>query len=212
MSDKYLNEARGICARHGVDELGACRVATLDHEETATAIRKILPDAKTILVLLKRIPQGMIGQAYDLPYQQAALATFEALGAASAEIVGCLMRHGVGAAWPGRQKTPHQKRIAVRAGLGSIGVSALFVSSRHGIDVHLETVVVGHDIDISADEPARFACNRCGRCMAACPAGAILDKSVDREKCMAYRRTSIPPFEGRRYCGLCMKACPQRLL
>jgi Pyruvate/2-oxoacid:ferredoxin oxidoreductase delta subunit len=210
MTDDIIDELREVCSRHSISEMASCSIRSLKHEETVSRLRDILPDVQTILLLLKRIPDGMIECAHDLLYQKAALQTFDDLSAASEEMVSCLRRHGVTALWPGRQKTPHQKHIAVRAGVGSIGDCRLLISSRHGIDVHLESVIVAEEIRIPSMDRIQFKCDACGLCFAACPVRAIEPGKIDRDRCVEYRRTKVVPYRERKYCGLCMKACPQR--
>lgn len=210
MTDDIINQLREVCSRHGIAEIASCSIKSLEHEETAAGLRDILPDVQAILLLLKRIPDGMIDRAHDLSYQKMAQQTFDDLSAASEEMVSCFRRHGVKALWPGRQKTPHQKHIAVRAGVGSIGDCRLLISSRHGIDVHLESVLVAEEITIPTTDRIQFKCNACGLCFVACPVRAIEPGKIDRDRCVEYRRASVVPYKERKYCGLCMKACPQR--
>jgi epoxyqueuosine reductase QueG len=210
MQDEIITQLREICSRHGVDELASCSVESLTHEETVARIQEILSGAQSILVLLKKIPDGMINHAHEVQYQHAAIQTFDDLCAAAEEMVSCLQRQGIPVAWPGRQKTPHQKQIAVRAGLGAIGDCKLLISFRHGIDVHLETVLVGEDIKLPATGDIRFKCDSCGLCVTACPAKAIAPGAVNRDKCIGYRRANVTKYKERQYCGICMKVCPQR--
>ena len=210
MPNETIVQLRDICSRHGVDELASCRVDSLAHEETRTGVREILPGAQTVLVLLKKVSDGMITHAHGPQYQEAASRTFEVLRAASEEMVICLRERDVAAVWPGSQVTPHQKYIAARAGLGSIGNCTLLISARHGVDVHLESIVVGEDIGVPLSDAVRFECTSCGSCLAACPVDAIRPGVVNRELCVEYRRTQVARHKGHTYCGLCMKACPQR--
>lgn len=210
VKDDLRQELFDICVQHHIVEMAACGIETLTHAETVSRLQALLPGIRTILILVKAIPDEMIERAHDLQYQTVALQTFDDLCAASQAMVSCLDRHGIKAFWPGRQKTPHQKHIAAHAGVGSLGDCTLLISARHGIDVHLESVLVGEVIRIPSSEMVRFRCDACGLCIRACPAAAIEPGHVDRDRCMEYRRARVVGHKGRNYCGLCMKVCPQR--
>lgn len=162
-------------------------------------------------MLVKQIEGSAIDHAHEIEYQKAALHTFESLYAASDAIVAHCISRGVAACWPGRQKTPYQKDIAVAAGLGSKCISGLFISGQLGIDVHLETVLIAYPLKTPwPTRTAVFSWDSCGLCVSACPAGVLDGKTVLSERCSIYRKSHVEPYEGHTYCGLCMKACPQR--
>jgi len=200
------------CVRYSIDEIGSCRVDMLTDQVALQRIHDLLPGAKTVIVMLKKIPDGMIGHAHDSRYQEAATQTFDDLCKASEEIALCLRLSGIAAVWPGIEETPHQKEIAVRAGLGSIGDAKLFISSRFGIDVHLESLIAAENIEFPRKGTIDFRCDNCGLCVDVCPVSAIGPDGVDRNRCLQYRRTEVQEYNGMRtrFCGLCMKICPQR--
>ena len=210
MMNGLRDQLQEICERHSIDDIADCTVDSLEHKEITGGILEILPSAKSIIVLLKRIPKGMIKFAHDALYQEAASHAYDSLCATCEEIVTSLEHRNIPVKWAGLQKTPHQKYIAVKAGLGFIGDSKLLISSRYGVDVHLETVIVGENLRIPLKHTEHFRCNACGLCIEACPAEAIGLEGVDRERCLQYRRTKVEPNKGKNYCGLCMKICPQK--
>ena len=67
---------------------------------------------------------------------------------------------------------PH-KTAAVRAGLGWIGRSALFVSPQFGPRVRLCTVLTDCPLPGAKTESSVSRCKTCNRCVKACPARAI---------------------------------------
>ena len=207
-----LDAIREICVRYSIDEIGSCRVDLLTDREALQKMHNLLPGAKTVIVVLKKIPDGMIEHAHDPRYQEAAKRTFDDLCKASEEIALGLRRSGMAAVWPGLEETPHQKEMAVRAGLGSIGDAKLFVSSRFGIDVHLESLIADESIEFPKSEIINFSCDHCGLCIDVCPVNAIGPEGVNRSRCLQYRRAEVPEYNGMntRFCGLCMKVCPQR--
>jgi ferredoxin len=170
-----------------------------------------MPGVSTVLVVLKRVVDNGIERAHDTLYQKAALHTCDVLCAACEAIISHSTAFGLRAFWPGRQKTPFQKDLAIAAGLGSRSVSGLFISHQQGIDVHLETVLLGFELQINQkNKQPVYVCDACGLCLDACPAGALEGNVVYPDHCRDYRKNRVKPYQGKTYCGLCMQACPQR--
>ncbi len=113
---------------------------------------------------------------------------------------------------------PH-KTVALHAGLGWIGKSALFVTDRYGSAVRLTSVLTDAPLNCgeSMIEP------KCGGCMAcanACPAGAISGElwSTDKDRedffhamdCRLKAREIAARELGKRVtlCGKCIEVCP----
>lgn len=98
------------------------------------------------------------------------------------------------------------KAIAVQAGLGWIGKSALFINPEHHARLRLVTVLT--DMPLETGVPAKRSCGICQLCINACPAGAISDQGYDKPKCIAkLREFSHLPGIGQYICGVCVKVC-----
>lgn len=98
------------------------------------------------------------------------------------------------------------KALAVQAGLGWIGRSALFIHPVHRARMRLVSVLT--DLPLEPGSPGKGECGACRRCIAACPAGAITEQGYDKPKCIAKlhefsRRSGINQY----ICGVCVKAC-----
>lgn len=110
---------------------------------------------------------------------------------------------------------PH-KTAAVRAGMGGIGMNNLFIDAKGGIGVRLATVLTDLPLDVSEKRAPSF-CVGCGKCVSACPAGALKgvvwregltrEDLFDPKKCSDHMKTYKDIGRGA-VCGLCMKACP----
>lgn len=112
---------------------------------------------------------------------------------------------------------PH-KTGALRAGLGYIGKSALFISDEYGPRVRLGTVFTDMPLDaknnIRSDE-----CGECRICAKMCPAMAISgepycegdprDKIFDAQACSEYMKRKFQHIGRGAVCGICMKNCPK---
>ncbi len=109
------------------------------------------------------------------------------------------------------------KEAAVRAGLGTIGKSALFLSDKFGPRVRLATVLT--DLDLSAGfRPVskQNPCENCNACLLACPAMAISGKSyeeakdniIDRAACSSHMKEAYQKIGRGAVCGICVSVCP----
>ncbi len=100
------------------------------------------------------------------------------------------------------------KAVAVQAGLGWIGRSALFLHPVHRGRLRLVTVLT--DLPLVAGAPLEKAdhCGSCELCIAACPAGAITIAGYDKQKCADKLKefTKLPGI-GQSICGVCVKVC-----
>jgi len=112
--------------------------------------------------------------------------------------------------------------LAVRAGLGELGRNAMLVTRQHGPCVRISKVFT--DMPLAADERITFGvtrfCDECGRCVDACPPGAIdvnwmpFDDAgdsgrmpsasfwVDGEKCRGFWKSNGTS------CATCIAVCP----
>jgi epoxyqueuosine reductase len=113
-----------------------------------------------------------------------------------------------------------ERALAVRAGLGIIGKNRMLINPRLGPQIFLGEIVTNLELD--PDKPLKDSCPDCGKCVAACPTGALKsDGSFDATKCISYltieSNTDIPadlaPKIGNHLfgCGECLLACPYQL-
>lgn len=100
------------------------------------------------------------------------------------------------------------RAVAVQAGLGWIGKSAMFVHPEHRARLRLTTVLT--DMPLEPGEKRQdLSCGTCRACIEDCPAGAITEEGYDRNKCAEkLREFSRMPGIGQSICGVCVKACP----
>ncbi len=110
-----------------------------------------------------------------------------------------------------------ERALAVRAGLGVIGKNRMLVNPRIGPQILLGEIVT--NIELDPDTSLKDSCPDCGKCVAACPTGALKqDGSFDATKCISYltieANTDVPaelsPKIGNHLfgCAECLLACP----
>lgn len=110
------------------------------------------------------------------------------------------------------------KTAAVRAGLGWIGKSALFVSPEFGPRVRLATVLTDAPLPNPQKAVGESRCADCLRCTQACPAGAIKGENYvagapresifDPAACSQYMKDAYLRIGRGSVCGICMSVCP----
>jgi len=96
---------------------------------------------------------------------------------------------------------------AKAAGLGDLGRQGVLVTKEFGPRVRLAAVTT--DLPLVPDPPSRFSlekvCLSCGKCEAACPAGAVPPErgmKVNHEACFLQWKAFGTD------CGLCLAVCP----
>ena len=93
------------------------------------------------------------------------------------------------------------RKLAEEAGLGFIGRSGLLIAERFGPDVRLSGIITNIDLRPEKKSEAESGCDGCRRCEDSCPAGAIVEKGVD--KCRRHVENS-----GMERCTVCIDVCP----
>ena len=113
---------------------------------------------------------------------------------------------------------PH-KTIATRAGLGWIGKSALFTTSKYGSALRLSSVLTNAPLTIGTPI-LKSKCGKCKKCKEACLGGAISgiewnyklkrNDFYDDKKCEKYALKVSKENLGKAdtVCGKCIYACP----
>lgn len=103
------------------------------------------------------------------------------------------------------------------AGLGVVGQNGLLITKKYGSYVFIGEIVT--DLPVEMGEIKQEKCMLCGLCEKNCPAGAISDSGVDRERCISHitqKKGELTPEEQAMLrkagtiwgCDICQNVCP----
>lgn len=104
------------------------------------------------------------------------------------------------------------------AGLGEKGANGLLITEKYG-----SWVFIGEIVTTLYLEPSKkyvSICDGCGKCIEACPTGALSKDGFDRTKCLSYISQQKEPLNPEQEalikstgcawgCDICQKACPK---
>jgi epoxyqueuosine reductase len=176
--DQASADVKAVATRFGGSVVGITRVHPLwlySHDGSGELVE--LPEGvQYAIVVAVAMPREQIGRS---PGPMAAAATGRGYSAMAAVAISVAeyLRHLGYRAIPCGNDTALSIPLAVDAGLGTMGRSGLLLTSEYGPFVRLCKVFT--DLPLSPDTPqangAEPHCATCGRCAAACPAGAISD-------------------------------------
>ena len=188
----------------GVDKLGVANIERFDDAPPDMDPRNIMPKARSVVVFLKRILRGThrgVDEGTHWPsyhiYSYAGLNHM--LGVANYRLARFIEQHGhdatslsaiatqrefgpaappPGPGLPAREVVVHHRIAATLAGLGEMGWSKVFMTREFGPRQRLSVLLTDAELEPDPIETG-VLCDRCKRCVAECPAGAIsADESV----------------------------------
>ena len=112
------------------------------------------------------------------------------------------------------------KYAAYLSGLGYVGKSGLFISSKFGPRVRLGTILTDFEFEDLA-KPLEADCGDCRLCADSCPAMAISGEAwrpgdereiiVDAKACSDHMKKAYQHIGRGVVCGICMRVCPKGL-
>ena len=185
-------------------------------------LRQLLPEIKSVIVL--GVPMGLrppgdeyavASYAYYADYHETIPPMAEALAAKIRELSGETFTYKICV-----DSAPVLERsLAVRAGLGWIGKSSMFIAPRYGSALFLCEILIS--LAFPPDTPGtRDGCGSCRRCVDACPNRCIdpETRTIRADRCAAYLTIEHKgefseeqaSLIGNRLfgCDECLRACP----
>lgn len=224
MIGNWQEKLETLARELGADIVGGCDLQTpplraLPHLQYALSIGVKLSDA--VLKTIDSAPSFVYFQHYrtaNTLLDQIAFRLAREIEKAGYAALPVAASQSLGKENPYRGVLPH-KTAAVKAGLGSVGKSGLFLSQEYGSKVRLATVLT--DMPLQNRTPViENGCGACTICKTACPAGAIFGeapttdgaRNFDPEKCSRYMKEHFQDIGRGSVCGVCIKVCPKNKL
>lgn len=198
---ELAEKVKKFASSHGADLVGILKASDLP--EHAEAISKILPSARSVVVIAARHSLAALSSGVNEVAQFDTIHAYGECARAAQETSRFLESQGFPAAAvpafiPLDMAEPRKgmrgeicwRRAGVRSGLGSYGENGLLRTREFGAAVRISGVVTAAQLEAdSALE--QDACDHCMRCVEACPVGALsgggkINKKLCGEHIFAY--------------------------
>ena len=214
-----MDKLQSCLAAAGIDLWGVCAYRDCLPLRPCRAASRIPPEAKSVLVCLfpyytEEFPRRNVAR-YAVPddYHQVA--------------GGILMKaaEALSGAYPGEAFAPfvdnspiREVRAAALAGLGALGRHHMLIHPGYGSYLFIGSIVT--TLELAPASAGPVSCADCGRCIAACPTGALQKGAgFRRELCRSYitqKKGTLNEWETQQVrqgglvwgCDRCLDACP----
>lgn len=225
MDEKSLKlELRVRTAEWGADLCGVATASSLEGAPTGHRPTDIMPGAKSVIVLAKRLPLEAITNRHLLTMYTRACSTSMMMLDTIALHLACWLEDQGGRAVAIPADDPYtswdeenmrgmgdlsHRHAAVAAGLGQLGKNSLLLTPQYGNRVHLVTVLT--DLYLEPDLPPNEALcpAECRICLDLCPTGALDgNQQVVQKLCRPQIDKKLPRGYSVYGCWECRRACP----
>jgi len=163
---------------------------------------RMSPDAKSVIVLVLRVPVASFRTKEPEPYQMVNMLINRRLDKIARRVSEALEKRGHFGLVMNNNSTDWElksgtyghlslRHLAVEAGLGTLGLGVNFMCAEYGPRVNLAVVVT--DAELEPGEPmTEQLCvgEGCSRCLYACPTDAVLHFHIDKRQCSIEAQTT----------------------
>ena len=214
---------KAIILAKGADLCGIAHIDRFSNSEVGFHPTDIYEACKSVIVLAKRLPRGLVFVSPRIVYNHANRLNVNVLdkitneASIAIEQVGCM-------AVPLPCDDPvdywdeenlkakgllSMRHAAVLAGLGSIGKNTLFINKQYGNFITLGAILT--NLDLQSDPFSEELClENCRLCLDNCPAKALDGKTANQKLCRPYTYTTNDRGLGVVNCNKCRTICPGR--
>lgn len=214
-----MDQLKSLMETHGIDQWGVCRFEEALPLLEVRAKRRLPDGAKSIIVILfgyyiGEYPNRNISRyAIVDDYHEVIRETLEELATKLQK------KYNDDEFIPFVDSSPvAEVRAASLSGLGDIGMNGQLLNETYGSYCFIGEIVTTADFS-PAECKAKPLCTHCGRCVAACPTGALSCEGFDRERCRSHitqKKGELAAWEREQIragglvwgCDRCIDACP----
>ncbi|MEM3088898.1 MAG: 4Fe-4S binding protein [Candidatus Bathyarchaeia archaeon] len=218
MKVDLTQEIKTIALSEGACLFGVAPVERFQDAPSGQRPHEILPKARNVVVIGLKLLNGIVETLPSRPYALQYTLLNNELNRIALKISRYLEAQGYrslpipasGYMLPRKLMGEISHRhAAVMAGLGELGVSNLLITREFGPRVRLVSVVTEAPLKSSPLIQNRV-CNRCYKCVEACPVHALTTEGVlDKKKCWKQLiKTGKKLGVSETICGICVKVCP----
>jgi len=206
----------------GADLCGIAPVGRFHDAPEGFHPQDIFPEANSVVVIGRQFPEGPFHSVHPIPYTVANDVILAEVGRIAVLLCPAIERQTRARAvpvlsepyesWDAERRTGRGllslKHAGWLAGLGVITRNGLLTSKDYGNRVCLGAVLL--DIELDGDTMADygFDCQRCGACVAACPAHAIDGPSINQSLCRGNSESRTRKGYPLYVCNACRRVCP----
>jgi epoxyqueuosine reductase QueG len=216
-------EVKKMASALGVDVCGIANVERFEGAPAGHRPQDIFPECRSVIVLAKRIPVGLLHAKTPVPSTQANMLVNQELDVCGVSLALALEDAGMKAV-PLPCDAPYEHWEADReygmgllsmrhagylAGIGVIGRNTLLKNEKYGSMIKVGAVLVDAALEPDPILDIEPCPPKCRICLDSCPANALDGVTADQKRC----RSNSVAINGRGFsitvCSTCRRVCPE---
>jgi epoxyqueuosine reductase len=216
------NVIKDLAVKLGADLCGIAPLERFKKAPEGFRPTDIYPQAKSVIVVAKRFPEGPFVSHNPIPYTVTNDIILRDVIRITCALCACLEREDSVLAVPvpsepyeywDEDKREGRGILSLRhagymAGLGVLGKNTLLTNAAFGNRIVLGAILLNIEIEPDNLADYNFCSPDCRICIQNCPAGALDGKRVDQKLCRAKSQGHTKKGDYLYICNNCRKLCP----